>query len=92
MVNEVAKNDTTLQSARTILSEQNDMCTHDLIANKLSKMNYVPVNTKGIDLVHNALNDGESEINLIRRSLVQQMTQLQSRGRVKIERIVRTCR
>jgi hypothetical protein len=51
-------------------------------------LNYVPVQVKGIDHVHNALNDSGSEINLIRRSLVQQLTQLSSRGRVKIKGIV----
>ena len=48
----------------------------------------MPVQIKGIDHVHNALNDSGSEINLIRRSLVQQLTQLPSRGRVKIKGIV----
>jgi hypothetical protein len=40
----------------------------------------VPVEIKGIDHVRNALNDSGSEINLIRRSLVQQLTQLPSKG------------
>jgi hypothetical protein len=88
MANDVAKNAKTLHSARTILSEHNDICTHDLIANNLSKLNYVLVQIKGIDHVHNALNDRGSAINLIRRSLVQLLTQLPSRGRVKIKGIV----
>jgi hypothetical protein len=86
MANDVAKNATTLHSARTILSERNDICTHDLIANNLSKLNYVPVQIKGIDHVHNALNDSESEI---LRSLARQLTQLPSRGRVRIKGIIR---
>jgi hypothetical protein len=49
----------------------------------------VPVQIKGIDHVRNALNDSGSEIKLIRhRSRVQQLTQLPSRGRVKIKGIV----
>jgi hypothetical protein len=48
----------------------------------------VPVQIRGIDHEHNALNDSGSEITLIRRSLVQQLTQLSSRGRVKIKGIV----
>jgi hypothetical protein len=48
----------------------------------------VPVRIQGIDDVLNALNDSGSEINLIRRSLVQQMDQIPSRGRVKIKGIV----
>jgi Integrase zinc binding domain len=48
----------------------------------------VPVQIKGIDHVYNALNDSRSDINLIRRSLVQQLIQLLSRGRVKIKGIV----
>ena len=88
MVTHVAENATTLQSARTILSDRDDICTQDLITNGLSKLNYVPVRIQGTDHVQYALNDSGSEINLIRRNLVQQMNQLPSRGRVKIKGIV----
>jgi hypothetical protein len=62
MANDVAKNATTLHSARMILSEHNDICTHDLIANNLSKLNYVPVQIKGIDHVHTAFSGGLSNL------------------------------
>jgi len=48
----------------------------------------VPVRIQGIDQVQYALNDSGSEINLIRRDFIQQLTHLPSRGRVKIKVIV----
>ena len=66
-----ADNATTLQSARTMLAECNEAGIQDLISNGLSKLNYVPVHIQGIDHVQYALNDSGSEINLIRRNLVQ---------------------
>jgi hypothetical protein len=51
MVSDVARNAKTLHSARTILNEHNYFCTRDLIANNLSKLNYIPVHIKDIDHV-----------------------------------------
>ena len=39
MATHVTANDTTLHSARTILSDRDDICTQDLITNGLSKLN-----------------------------------------------------
>ena len=88
VITHVVDNTTTLHSARTILSDCQDKSTQNLIANGLSKLNYVPVCIRGIDDVQYALNDSGSEINLIHRNLVQKLTQLPSRGRVKIKGIV----
>jgi hypothetical protein len=59
-----------------------------LIADKLSKLNYVPVCIKGIGGVHDALHDSGSEVNLIQRDVLRELTYLPSQGRVKIKGVV----
>ena len=68
-----------------MLADCNDARIQDLISNGLSKLNYVPVHIQGIDHVQYALNDSGSEMNLIRRNLVQQLNPLPSRSRIKLK-------
>lgn len=76
------------RNARAAIANQNEMITHDSIVDKLSKLNYIPIAIHGIDGIHDALHDSGSEINLIKRDMLQRLAHLPSHGRVKIRGVV----
>jgi hypothetical protein len=76
------------RSARAMVSDHVDTNACNIIADKLSKLNYVPVCIKGIGGVHDALHDSGSEVNLIQRDVLRELTYLPSQGRVKIKGVV----
>jgi hypothetical protein len=60
----------------------------NIMADKLSKLNYVPMCIKSIGGVHDALHDSGSQVNLIQRDVLQELTYLPPEGRDKIKSIV----
>jgi hypothetical protein len=64
------------------------VCGNGVVIEGLSKLHYLPVTIHGNNGILYALNDSGSEINLIERTLIDHMTLLPSKGRVKIKGIV----
>jgi hypothetical protein len=52
-----------------------------------SKVSYVPICIQGVTGNHDALNDSGSQVNLIKRDLLQQLPEIQTTGRVSIKGI-----
>jgi hypothetical protein len=53
-----------------------------------SKLSYVPICIQRVTGNHEALNDSDSQVNLIKRDLLQQLPEIQTTGRVSIKGIV----
>jgi hypothetical protein len=79
----------TYRSARTMVSsDHRDACANNFITDGLSKLNFIPIRIQGIDGIHNAFHDSGSEINLIQRYMLHNLTHLPSMGRVKIKGVI----
>jgi hypothetical protein len=63
---------------------------HQRNLQNFSKLSYVPICIQGVTGNHDALNDSDngSQVNLIKRDLLQQLPEIQTTGRVSIKGIV----
>jgi hypothetical protein len=61
---------------------------HQRNLHNFSKLSYVPICIQGVTGNHDALNDSGSQVNLIKRDLLQQLPEIQTTGRVSIKGIV----
>jgi len=62
--------------------------THATAMDSRSKLNYVDMVIRGIHGIHTALHDNGSEINLVDRQLIEQLSNLPAMGRIKIKGVV----
>jgi hypothetical protein len=76
------------RSARDMVSDHVNTNACNIIADKLSKLTYVPECIKGSEGVHDALHDSGSKVSLFQRDVLQELTYLPSQGRVKIKGVV----
>jgi hypothetical protein len=79
----------TFKSARAAIGESDasDLGQQRNLQNS-SKLSYVPICIQGVTGNHEALNDSGSQVNLIKRDLLQQLPEIQTTGRVSIKGIV----
>jgi hypothetical protein len=61
---------------------------HQRNLQNFSKLSYVPICIQGVTGNHDALNDSGSQVNLIKRYLLQQLPEIQTTGCVGIKGIV----
>jgi len=68
----------TLHSARVAISNDDEQTVNPTVGDGLSKLNYVDIKIHGIQGTETALHDNGSEINLINREFVEQLSNLPS--------------
>jgi len=81
----------TLHSTRVAISNDGEQTINPTVGDGLSKLNYVDINIHGIQGTQTALHDCTdcgSEINLINREFVEQLSNLPSMGRIKIKGVI----
>jgi len=78
----------TLHSARVAISNDGEQTVNSTVGDGLSKLNYVDIKIRGIQGTQTALHDNGSEINLINREFVEQLSNLPSMGRIKIKGVI----
>jgi hypothetical protein len=79
----------TFRSARVAIGESDASdLDHQRNLQNFSKMSHVPICIQGVTDNHDALNDNGSQVNLIKRDLLQQLPEIQTTGRVSIKGIV----
>jgi hypothetical protein len=79
----------TFRSARVAIGESDvSNLDHQRNLQNFSQLSYVPICIQGVTGNHDALNDSGSQVNLIKRDLLQQLPEIQTTGRVSIKGIV----
>jgi hypothetical protein len=79
----------TFRSARVAMGESDASdLHHQSNLQNFSKLSYVPICIQGVTGNHDALNDSGSQVNLIKRDLLQHLPEIQTTGRVSIKGIV----
>jgi hypothetical protein len=79
----------TFRIARVAIGESDvSDLDHQRNLQNFSKLSYVPIGIQGVTGNHDALNDSGSQVNLIKRYLLQQLPEIQTTGRVSIKGIV----
>ena len=78
----------TVRSARAAIGYASTIDSSQTETQNFAKLTYVPICIQGVTGSHNALHDSGSQINLIKRDLLQQLPEIQTTGRISIKGIV----